>query len=72
MADLKEMQLAIFLDQQAGNLANDLDWALARIDEMALKARPNKEHARSCIQARRHLTDRRAYENACKRSEDRK
>jgi len=61
----KEQSLALFLDRQAADLAEDLEWALKRLDELKNHTRPDNEHARRYIEANRHLKDRRAYEAAC-------
>lgn len=65
MADLKEMNLARMLDKMGGDLANDLEWALARLDDLKQYTPNNPEHAERYVIAHRHLKSRRAYEEAC-------
>lgn len=65
MADLKEMNLARMLDKMGGDLANDLEWALARLDELKRHTPANAEHAETYVTAQKHLRNRRAYEEAC-------
>jgi hypothetical protein len=65
MATLSEMNLARMLDKMAGNLANDLDWALAQLEALKQHIPKSVELAERYVEAQRHLNDRRAYEAAC-------
>ena len=69
MPDKKDVSLARFLDALAASLANDLDWALDRLDEMKNLTPVNKVHAERYVRARAHLKTRRRYEEACSRDE---
>lgn len=65
MASLSEMNLARMLDKMGGDLANDLDWALAQLDELKRYIPANPELAERYVIAKRHLKARRQYEACC-------
>lgn len=65
MATMQEMNLARMLDKMAGDLAGDLEWALALLDVLKEHAPKSEDLAGRYIEARRHLNARRAYEAAC-------
>lgn len=59
-------KLARLLDTFAGDLANDLEWALRVIDQLADRCRSDIQDANRYAEARRHLNARRAFEERCK------
>lgn len=69
MATLPEMNLARILDKMAGDLANDLEWALDQLETLKMHTPKSQELAERYVAARRHLGHRRAYEVACDKAE---
>ncbi len=65
MATDKEKLLALFLDQIAGDLADDLDWCLQQFDALNQHLPKSQEWAERYLKAKAHLSTRRAYETAC-------
>lgn len=65
MTTLPEMNLTRMLDRMAGDMANDLEWALDLFDSLRSRMPESEELAERYVKARLTLKNRRAYEEAC-------
>lgn len=66
--DLEGQHLALLLDKMAGDLADDLEWALSIFDKNATVLPKSQTLAERFVEARRHLKTRRLFEASCDQS----